>query len=102
MNKHAYWTWAIKNCTVVICWTVLAIIFNKWWIALFAVLFMSDLKLKSEDNVYRICDLCGKKGPVANNHDDAIEKAKKAGWVHCENDKDYCPECYIKMLNGGK
>lgn len=39
MNKNAWWAWAIKNSICVICWTALAIIFHKWWIALFAALF---------------------------------------------------------------
>lgn len=34
----------MKNSVVVICWTALAIFFGKWWIALFAVLFTSDIK----------------------------------------------------------
>lgn len=44
MNKSVYWAWAIKNSVCVIAWVVLAIMFNKWWIALFAILFMSELK----------------------------------------------------------
>lgn len=44
INKSAYWAWAIKNSICIICWIVLAIIFNKWWIALFAALFLSDLR----------------------------------------------------------
>jgi hypothetical protein len=46
MNTSVYWAWAIKNSICVICWTVLAVVFNKWWIALFGVLFLSDLKTK--------------------------------------------------------
>lgn len=36
--------WCIKNVVVVICFTILAIIFDTWWIALFSALFMSDYK----------------------------------------------------------
>ena len=38
------WAWATKNCVCITCWTLLAVAFGKWWIALFALLFMSDLK----------------------------------------------------------
>lgn len=47
MNKHIYWAWAVKNSVCVICWTALAAFFGKWWIALFAALFLSDLKRAS-------------------------------------------------------
>lgn len=41
------WTaWAIKNSVVMICWTVLAVVFGKWWIALFATLCLSGLETK--------------------------------------------------------
>ena len=102
MNKHAWWTWCIRNSIVTICWTALAIFFGKWWIALFMILFLTGLETNSTTKHYRQCDLCGKYGPNGKDESDAIEKAKKAGWVHCGDDKDYCPECYTKMLNGGK
>lgn len=41
MNKSVWWAWAIKNSICMICWTILAIVFNKWWIALFDLLFLS-------------------------------------------------------------
>ena len=44
MKKNLEWVWAIKNSVCVICWTVLAIVFDRWWIALFAILFLSSLK----------------------------------------------------------
>lgn len=92
MNKSTIWAWAIKNSICIICWVVLAIIFNKWWIALIGILFMSDIK--QNHNYYRTCDKCGKHGPYTDSHNEALEKAKEAGWVHCvENNKDYCPEC---------
>lgn len=46
-DKHAWWAWAIDNSVNIVCWTALAIYFNKWWIALFAILFTSSLKLGS-------------------------------------------------------
>lgn len=92
MNKGAYWAWAIKNSVCVICWTILAIKFDKWWIALFAAFFISNLKTNIGN--YRICDGCGKHSPYANSHNEALDKAKAAGWLHIvEGNKDYCPEC---------
>lgn len=92
MNKSAYWAWAIKNSICVICWVVLAIVFNKWWIAFFGALFMSDFQTKHKS--YRVCDKCGKHSPYADNYNDALNKAKEAGWVHCvSSNTDYCPDC---------
>ena len=34
----------IKNCITIICFTVLAIYFNKWWIILFSGLFHTEIK----------------------------------------------------------
>lgn len=92
MDKHTMWAWAIKNSICVICWIVLAIVFHKWWIALFGALFLSGLT--TEYKKYRVCDKCGKHSPYADSYNEALEKAKKAGWVHyVEGDKDYCPDC---------
>ena len=54
MSKDVLWAWAIKNSIAVLAWVALAVIFNKWWIALFGLLFMSDLKTthKSKNNVW--------------------------------------------------
>lgn len=38
----------IKNSISLICFTILAIIFKKWWIIFFALLFLSSIG-KSED-----------------------------------------------------
>lgn len=92
MNKSNMWAWAIKNSVCVICWTVLAVVFNKWWIALFGILFLSSLT--TSVSKYRICDKCGKHSPYANSHNEALDKAKEAGWVHyVDGDKDYCQDC---------
>ena len=92
MNKSVYWAWVIKNSICVICFTALAIVFNNWWIALFGLLFMSDFKTQHKS--YRVCDKCGKHSPYADNYNDALDKAKAAGWIHCvEGNKDYCPDC---------
>lgn len=48
MNKHLIWAWALKNCIAIFAWVTLAISFDKWWIALFGVLFLSDLTTKHE------------------------------------------------------
>jgi hypothetical protein len=86
---------AIKNSVCMICWSVLAIIFDKWWIALFAALFMTSYTTQTDvKKYYRVCDKCGKYSPYADSHNGALEKAKAAGWVHYADDnKDYCPEC---------
>ena len=94
MDKHACWTWAIKNSIAIICWTALAIVFDKWWIALFGILFLSDIKTK--DKHYRICDNCGKHSKYADDYNKAIDKAREDGWVRVKDgDKfyDYCPDC---------
>ena len=94
MNKNIYWSIAIKNSICVICFTVLAIIFNKWWIVLFAALFMTSYEIKHRYG--RFCDQCGKRSPEADSYNEALDKAKSAGWVHyVEGNKDYCPECKI-------
>ena len=36
--------WCIKNSVVLICFTVLVIVFEHWWIVLFGLLFMSNYK----------------------------------------------------------
>lgn len=96
MNNSNIWAWTIKNSVVMIAWTALAIIFNKWWIALFAILFMSSLETKYKN--YRKCDGCGKQSPYADSYNQALEKAKAAGWKHIpDTNHDYCPNC-IKEL----
>lgn len=92
MSKDVLWAWAIKNSIAVLAWVALAVIFNKWWIALFGLLFMSDLKTTHKS--YRVCDSCGKHSPYADSYNEALDKAKEVGWVHyVEGNKDYCPDC---------
>lgn len=89
---NIYWAWTFKNSVDIICWTILAIHFNKWWVALFAVFFVSGFKTNIGN--YRICDGCGKHSPYADSHNEALDKAKEAGWIHIvEGNKDYCPNC---------
>jgi hypothetical protein len=99
MNKSAWWAWAIKNSICTICWVVLAIVFNKWWIALFSLLFLSSLQSSPQTKkYYRFCDKCGKHSEYADSYNEALDKAKKAGWIHyVEGNKDYCPECKNKL-----
>ena len=88
MNKNAWMFWAI----CVICWTILAILFNEWWITLFSFLCLSSIEIKS--SYYRICDRRGKHSEYAETYNKALAKAQEAGWVHCLNeDIDYCPNC---------
>lgn len=92
MNKHLIWAWAIKNSIDILVWVALAIVFNKWWIALFAILFVSGFQTKYQH--HRVCDKCGKHGPSADSYNEALDKAKEAGWLHIvEGNKDYCPDC---------
>ncbi len=101
MNKSFVWAWAFKNTIAILAWTALAILFDKWWIAFFALLFVSELETKT--NNYRICDGCGKHSPYASSYNEALDKAKEVGWVHyVDGNRDYCPECANKgkELNG--
>jgi hypothetical protein len=43
MNK-AIWAVALKNSVAIICWTFLAYHFDKWWVALFGILFLTKVK----------------------------------------------------------
>ena len=46
MNEYK---WLIlKNIIAIICFTILAIVFNKWWIVLFSLLFLTYLESKGE------------------------------------------------------
>ena len=94
MDKSIYWAWSIKNSICIICWTILAIVFNKWWITIFALFFMSDLKYQPQKYYYRVCDKCGKHSEYADTFNEAIDKAKEAGWLYDKDkNKDYCPDC---------
>ncbi len=95
MNKNIYWSVAIENSIIMICFTALAIIFDKWWVALFAMLFFSYVK---SNKYHRVCDRCGKHSPYADSYNGALDKAKAAGWIHhVDGNKDYCPECKMNF-----
>ena len=93
MNKNIVWAWVIKNCAAIFAWATLAVVFNEWWIALFALLFMSSLH-QTPRKYYRICDKCGRRSDYADTPEEALEKAKKSGWIHYSGmNTDYCPDC---------
>ena len=97
MNKNTIWACAISNMISVSCFTVLAVMFDRWWIVLFALLFFTIPKSTAE-RYYRICDGCGKHSPYADSYNEALEKAKAAGWVHqVDCNKDYCPSCQMEF-----
>lgn len=92
MNNRMWYAVLAKNAVCVICWTILAVYFNKWWIALFAAFFLSGVQTAYK--TYRICDGCGKHSPYADSRNEALDKAKEAGWIHLvDGNKDYCPKC---------
>ena len=41
---------AIGNLGIMAAWTILAIFFNKWWIALFAILCLTTIKVETNDD----------------------------------------------------
>ena len=89
-----YWVVIIGNTLAIICFTILAVIFHKWWIVFFSLLFQNYIT--QPQTYYRICDGCGKHSEYTNSYNNALEKAKNAGWIMIKNnDKwhDYCPEC---------
>ena len=95
MDKTTIWALMLKNIIVVLIWGALAVLFDKWWIALFGLLFMSYVEVRHKS--YRVCDGCGKHSPYANSYNEALDKAKEAGWIHyVDGNIDYCPECIRK------
>jgi hypothetical protein len=88
----------LYNIINLICFTLLAILFNKWWIILFAVLFLMIPSAKFRGKCWRICDGCGRWSESGENVTEAIERAEKCGWLHmAAEDKDFCPECLAKI-----
>jgi hypothetical protein len=88
--------YAIYNSIDLVCFTILAIVFNKWWIIFFALLFIMIPQVKLRHR--RKCDGCGIQSDYGDSPDDAIKNAVRNGWVHIDDsDKDYCPECARKL-----
>lgn len=96
MKNNTIWACAISNMLFVSCFTILAAFFDRWWIALFAILFISFPKVAHR--YYRVCDGCGKHSPHADTYNGALDKAKATGWIHhVDGNRDYCPECQDKF-----
>ena len=77
-------------------WGALAFVFDKWWLVLFSILFMVVPSFTR--NYYRICDGCGKHSEYASTYNEALDKAKLAGWTHyVDGNRDYCPACMDKL-----
>lgn len=95
MHKNIFWPVVFKNCISLLAFAILAVKFDKWWIVLFAILFMTSVVRVHKH--YKICDRCGEHGPYAESHNEAIDEAKKVGWIRIKNDngewEDICPEC---------
>lgn len=45
-SKYLYKLCMIENIIIIICFTILAIVFNKFWLIFVSVLFMSFVKDK--------------------------------------------------------
>ena len=45
--KTPYWTVAIENVLIVAIFAAVAIVFHKWWIVLFSLLFASTITHKT-------------------------------------------------------
>ena len=88
----------IYNALVLVCFTVLAVVFKHWWIVLFSTLCFSFIKTVQKHA--RVCDCCGKHSEPSDTIEGAINKAKLAGWTHNEySDKDFCPECRKELFD---
>lgn len=88
----------IYNAINIICFTILAILFNKWWIVLFAALFLLIPKSSLTQQRFRVCDNCGRWSESGKTTEEAIERAEKCGWLYIEDgDKDFCPDCLNKI-----
>ena len=64
----------------------------------FALLFLGSSHIETIYAKCRVCDNCGAKSQSAITADEAISRAKQAGWVHInEGNLDYCPKCKSKL-----
>lgn len=48
-NKELNLLVTIRNLISLICFTILAIVFNKWWIVFFALIFFSYVDREDKD-----------------------------------------------------
>lgn len=87
----------IYNIIMVLSFTGMAIWFNKWWIALLALLFMA-WPTRALSKKFRVCDCCGRYSESGETPEDAIKNAERCGWIHIEEtNKDFCPDCKDKI-----
>lgn len=92
MDKNNYWGFIIYNIVCIICFTILAVLFNRWWVALFVLLCLNYPKLVTKH--CRVCDICGKKSTGADTPEQALSNAINDGWLHIvDGNKDFCPIC---------
>lgn len=90
----------IYNAINLICFTLLTIVFNKWWIILFAFLFIMIPTSKFKGQKFRVCDGCGRFSESDKTVEESIQRAEKCGWLHMStNDKDFCPDC-LRRIKG--
>ena len=94
MDKNIILAQWSKNVLCIICFTVLAVIFEKWWIILFSPLLFTYID--KAHFYYRNCDRCGKHSPTTGTPELARELAIENGWYSCNN-TDYCPSCRKEM-----
>ena len=93
----------IYNAINIICFALLAILFNKWWIVLFAALFLMIPKSSFAQQRFRVCDSCGRWSESGKTIEEAIERAEQCGWLHIEDgDKDFCPDCLNKIRRNNR
>lgn len=97
-DSKIYWFAILQNTVSIIAFTVLAIVFNRWWIIFFSILFLNYIK--TDKKYYRICDGCGKHSPGRESYNAALDAAKDAGWNHVFGrdedgirELDFCPSC---------
>ena len=92
----------LLNLFNVLCFSVLAIFFGKWWIILFALLFLCfpASRLKGQHFIY--CDNCGRYSESGVTLEEARMRAKNHGWVSLKNNKDYCPDCLAELNRNSK
>lgn len=44
MRHNPIWAVMFKNAVAIVCFTLLAIIFNKWWLIFLSALFLTDFE----------------------------------------------------------
>lgn len=83
----------IYNIINLICFTILTILFHKWWIILFALLFVL-IPTNHVNRRFRVCDCCGRHSESGYTDEEALKNAARSGWLHiAEGNKDFCPDC---------